>query len=198
MRTSKWKLATLALPVLIVFSASSSWAVDHSVNVGKIQPWFTPVLISINPGDSVTWHFNDPNTTHTVTSLSSAPFGSQIPIPAGPAFESGKKLPGESFTRVFASPSTNPYICIIHPWMAGNISVGVGSGPVPEILQGTDTQDMATPDNQGVIGIGEWCTTATYEAPHQGQFPGVVHCGSAHLWLDSAPSFTGNSGKLET
>jgi len=107
-------------------------------------------------------------------------------------------LPGDVFQNQFFGTSTNPYICLIHPWMAGNISVGVGVGPVPDILQGTDTQDMATPDKQGVIGIGEWCTTATYEAPNQGQFPGVVHCGSAHLWVDSSPSITGNSGKLET
>src|SRR2546427_4392070 len=198
MRTSKWKLATLILPVLIVFSASASWAMDHPVNIGKLQPWFTPVQVSINAGDSITWTNNDPNTTHTVTALAAAPFGSQIPIPAGPAFDSGKMLPGDTFTVTFPNPGTSPYICLIHPWMAADISVGTGSGPVPDILQGTDTLDMATPDRQGVIGIGEWCTTATYEAPHQGQFPGVVHCGSAHLWLDSSPSITGNSGKLET
>src|SRR5438876_4211559 len=129
MRISKCGLVTLLLVALVVFGATSSWAVavDHSVNVGKIQPWFTPVQVSINVGDSVTWHFNDPNTTHTVTSLASAPFGYQIPIPAGPPFDSGKKLPGDTFTVTFASAGTNPYICIIHPWMAGNISVGVGS-----------------------------------------------------------------------
>src|SRR5205823_1241835 len=128
MRTSRWAFATVVLVALVVFGATSSWAVavDHSVNVGNI-----------------------------------------------------------------------------HPWMAGNISVGVGSGPVPEILQGTDTQDMATPDRQGVIGIGEWCTTATYEYPGfngvpNTTYPGVVHCGSAHLWLDSNQTITGASGALET
>jgi len=205
MRTSKCGLVTLVLVALVVFGATSSWAVavDHPVSVGKIQPWFTPVQISINPGDSITWHFNDPNTTHTVTALAAAPFGSQIPIPAGPAFDSGKKLPGDTFTVAFPNPGTSPYICLIHPWMAGNISVGVGSGPVPEILQGTDTLDMATPDRQGVIGIGEWCTTATYEYPGfngvpNTTYPGVVHCGSAHLWLDSNQTITGASGALET
>src|SRR5437879_13672406 len=87
--------------------------------------------------------------------------------------------------------------------MAGNISVGVGSGAVPEILQGTDTQDMATPDNQEVSVISEWCTIATYEYPGfngvpNTTYPGVVHCGSAHLWLDSNQTITGASGALET
>ena len=199
MRTSKWKLATLVLPVLIVFGASASWAVDHPVNIGKFQPWFTPVQIIVNVGDTVTWTNNDPATTHTVTALAAAGFGAGIgPVPIGTTFTSGKMLPGDTFTAGPFGPGTTPYICLIHPWMAGNVSAGTGVGPVPDVLQGTDTQDMATPDKQGVIGIGEWCTTATYEAPHQGQFPGVVHCGSAHLWLDSSPSITGNSGKLET
>jgi len=199
MRTSKWKLATLVLPVLIVFGASASWAVDHPVNIGKFQPWFTPVQIIVNVGDTVTWTNNDPATTHTVTALAAAGFGAGIgPVPVGTTFTSGKMLPGDTFMAGPFGPGTTPYICLIHPWMAGNVSAGTGVGPVPDVLQGTDTQDMATPDKQGVIGIGEWCTTATYEAPHQGQFPGVVHCGSAHLWLDSSPSITGNSGKLET
>ena len=199
MRTSKWKLATLVLPVLIVFGASASWAVDHPVNIGKFQPWFTPVQLIVNVGDTVTWTNNDPATTHTVTALAAAGFGAGIgPVPVGTTFTSGKMLPGDTFMAGPFGPGTTPYICLIHPWMAGNVSAGTGVGPVPDVLQGTDTQDMATPDKQGVIGIGEWCTTATYEAPHQGQFPGVVHCGSAHLWLDSSPSITGNSGKLET
>ena len=203
MRTSKCGLVTLVLVALIVFSASASWAVDHPVNIGKLQPWFTPVQVSINAGDSITWTNNDPNTTHTVTALAAAPFGSQIPIPAGPAFDSGKMLPGDTFTVTFPNPGTSPYICLIHPWMAADISVGTGSGPVPDILQGTDTLDMATPDRQGVIGIGEWCTTATYEYPGFNgvpnfTYPGVVHCGSAHLWLDSNQTITGASGALET
>ena len=139
MRTSKCGLVTLVLVALIVFSASASWAVDHPVNIGKLQPWFTPVQVSINAGDSITWTNNDPNTTHTVTALAAAPFGSQIPIPAGPAFDSGKMLPGDTFTVTFPNPGTSPYICLIHPWMAADISVGTGSGPVPDILQGTDT-----------------------------------------------------------
>ena len=189
MRTSKWKLATLVLPVLIVFGASASWAVDHPVNIGKFQPWFTPVQIIVNVGDTVTWTNNDPATTHTVTALAAAGFGAGIgPVPVGTTFTSGKMLPGDTFMAGPFGPGTTPYICLIHPWMAGNVSAGTGVGPVPDVLQGTDTQDMATPDKQGVIGIGEWCTTATYEHPHQGQFGGVVHCGSAHLWRDASPS----------
>jgi DNA-binding beta-propeller fold protein YncE len=77
--------------------------------------------------------------------------------------------------------------------MAANVSVGTGAGPVPDILQGTDTQDMATPDFQGVIGIGEWCTTATYEFTGEAPWPGVVHCGSAHLWQDAPTTNTGQA-----
>src|SRR3989441_5404364 len=200
MGTSKWVFVTFVLVALIVCGAPASWAVvNHPVDIVKDQPWFTPVQIIVNVGDTVTWTNNDPNTTHTVTSLGAAGFGAGIgPVPVGTAFTSGKMLPGDTFMAGPFGPGTTPYICLIHPWMAGNVSAGTGVGPVPDVLQGTDTQDMATPDKQGVIGIGEWCTTATYEAPHQGQFPGVVHCGSAHLWLDSSPSITGNSGKLET
>jgi YVTN family beta-propeller protein len=218
MRTSKCAIVTLVLVALVVlggFGVSESSAANfgactgpvHLVDIVKLQPWFTPVQLIINVGDCVKWTHNDDATTHTVTSLSAAPFTPALNaagVPTfGPVFDSGKLLPGDTFSNNFATAGVNPYVCIIHPWMAGDISVGTGVGPVPDILQGTDTQDMATPDTQGVIGIGEWCTTATYEYPGffgvpNFPYPGVVHCGSAHLWLDSNETIKGASGALET
>jgi plastocyanin len=193
-RTLKWTAVSGLFAALGIFSASGAWAlgVNHPVDITKFQPWFTPVTLSVGVGDTVTWTNNDPDTTHTVTSLTTAPLGAQIPlpsgIPVGVAFESGKMKPGDVFTLTFLTPGINPYVCIIHPWMAAAVSVGLtgaaASGPVADILQGSDSQDMPTPLAQGFVGIGEWCTTATYEFSGQAPFPGVVHCGSAHLWQD--------------
>src|SRR5256885_9452274 len=164
MRTSKWKLATLVLPVLIVFGASASWAVDHPVNIGKFQPWFTPVQIIVNVGDTVTWTNNDPATTHTVTALAAAGFGAGIgPVPVGTTFTSGKMLPGDTFMAGPFGPGTTPYICLIHPWLGGNVSGGTGVGAGAVVLQGAGTQGLGAPRKQGGVVVGGWRPTADHE-----------------------------------
>src|SRR5437899_13009737 len=115
MRTSKWKLATLVLPVLIVFGASASWAVDHPVNIGKFQPWFTPFQIIVNVGDTVTWTNNDRATTHTVTALAAAGFGAGIgPVLVGTTFTGGKMLLGDMYMAGPLGPGTSPDHWPIH------------------------------------------------------------------------------------
>src|SRR2546426_11522195 len=135
MRTSKWKLATLVLPVLIVFGASASWAVDHPVNIGKFQPWFTPVQIIVNVGDTVTWTNNDPATTHTVTALAAAGFGAGIgPVPVGTTFTSGKMLPGDTFMAGPFGSGTTPHISFLPPRGAGQVRAGPGGGAAPAVV----------------------------------------------------------------
>src|SRR3989454_11528324 len=130
MRTSKWKLATLVLPVLIVFGASASWAVDHPVNIGKFQPWFTPVQIIVNVGDTVTWTNNDPATTHTVTALAAAGFGAGIgPVPVGTTFTSGKMLPGDTFMAGPFGFGPTPDTRLHQPLLAGHGCCGTRCWP---------------------------------------------------------------------
>src|SRR2546425_386411 len=92
MRTSKWAFVTIVFLALAGFTVvgvpdasatgfgtCTTGAPTKIINIGKFQPWFTPVQIIVNSGDCVQWPNNDPDTTHTVTSLGAAPFGSAIP-----------------------------------------------------------------------------------------------------------------------
>ncbi len=70
---------------------------------------FVPPLITIAPGDSVTWS-NDDGAPHAVAFKDGA---------AGPASMS----PGQTFRRVFDRAGSHEYFCSFHPYMAGRVVV---------------------------------------------------------------------------
>src|SRR2546425_10378495 len=142
MGTSKWVFVTFVLVALIVCGAPASWAVvNHPVDIVKDQPWFTPVQIIVNVGDTVTWTNNDPATTHTVTALGAAGFGAGIgPVPVGTSFTSGKMLPGDTFMAGPFGPGPPPHICLIPPLMARNVRAGTGAWAGAGGVEGTAEQ----------------------------------------------------------
>jgi plastocyanin len=77
---------------------------------------FTPTVLRVKPGDSVTF-VNRDEMQHTVTGTS-ALFGSYTAL-----------TPGQSATYKFASGGVYAYSCIFHPGMTGAVLVGDGSGP---------------------------------------------------------------------
>lgn len=70
---------------------------------------FTPRVVTLRPGDSVTW-VNGDDRDHTVTA-------------ADGAFNSGNIRPGGSFTFRFPRAGNYPYSCSLHPRMRGTVSV---------------------------------------------------------------------------
>ena len=87
--------------------------------------WYDPPVISVSIGDSITW-YNDDAEAHTVTSgKGSGRFGwmsDNFGSPDG-IFDSGRFMPGESWTYKFEEPGTFSYFCVIHPWMEGVVIV---------------------------------------------------------------------------
>ena len=77
---------------------------------------FIPSAISVAPGTTVTWENND-IVVHTVTSGSLADGG------ADGEFDSGPALGGTTFEHTFDEAGEYPYFCIVHPWMAGTVTV---------------------------------------------------------------------------
>ena len=73
---------------------------------------FNPSSVTVKAGTTVTW-INQDGTQHNVIS------GAESPV----AFASRNLGTGESFTYTFSSPGTYPYICSIHPFMTGEITV---------------------------------------------------------------------------
>lgn len=121
-------------PLLILFFAQVD-AEEYNVVIpfGAYNPelntpaeeWFSPTKLSIKYGDTITWQ-NDDREGHTITSgKGSGRFGwmsDDYGIPDG-YFDSGRFLPGESFSFTFEKIGTIPYFCTIHPWMEGIVIV---------------------------------------------------------------------------
>ena len=90
------------------------------------EVWYDPPTLSVKKGDTITW-INDDREGHTVTSgEGSGRFGwmsDDFGTPDG-LFESGRFMPGESWSHVFEEEGAFKYFCIFHPWMEGIVVVG--------------------------------------------------------------------------
>jgi len=78
-----------------------------SVGMGDLQ--FRPATVTVAAGGSVTWTNTD-SLPHTVTA-------------ADGSFDSGILMPGDTFTRTFATPGDVGYRCTLHPGMNGTVHV---------------------------------------------------------------------------
>jgi plastocyanin len=75
---------------------------------------FIPSSITVVTGSTVTWS-NDDTAAHTVTSGKDA-------TPDG-IFDSSLFMAGKTFSHTFESAGEYPYYCLVHPWMAGSVTV---------------------------------------------------------------------------
>jgi plastocyanin len=79
---------------------------------------FSPRTLTVDAGTAVRWR-NDDTREHTVTANDRS-------------FDSGLLAVGATFTRVFSTPGTYAYLCLIHPDMTGTIAVrGLGGATPP-------------------------------------------------------------------
>ncbi len=72
---------------------------------------FVPADIEVAPGTTVTWT-NQDETPHTVQDEGEDQFE-----------ESQELQQGETFTFTYETPGSYPYICGIHPYMKGTVTV---------------------------------------------------------------------------
>lgn len=75
---------------------------------------FSPNVLNINAGDTVTWVNND-SVPHRIE-------GSRIQM-SNSEFQSGDLSNGQSYSFTFNAAGTYDYICSIHPSMKGKIIV---------------------------------------------------------------------------
>lgn len=101
---------------------------------------FDPPTLSVKVGDTVTWKGVSPFMPHTVTFESpfKDPAEPNAFLPAGTASGASHKsgvahsgifgpapyYPTDSFALRFDQAGTYPYVCILHPGMAGTVKVG--------------------------------------------------------------------------
>ena len=138
----------------IFFSFPFVYAEEYIIDIpyGSFNPelntpaevWYDPPIISIGIGDSITW-YNDDKEGHTVTSgEGSGRFGwmsDDFGTPDG-YFDSGRFMPGESWSYKFDKSGTFSYFCTIHPWMEGVVIV---EKPIPDFPHDATGQKITFP-----------------------------------------------------
>ena len=128
----KFLILILLLVLTISVSTTLAYADEYIIDIpfGAYNPelntpaevWYDPPIIYVTADDTVTW-YNDDREAHTVTSgQGSGRFGwmdnKNLGKPDG-LFDSGRFIPGESWSYTFEEAGTFPYYCTIHPWMEG-------------------------------------------------------------------------------
>src|SRR5258706_3317666 len=84
---------------------------QRGIHVDLKDLCFTPTVLRVQPGQTVTFTNADP-VSHTVTGAANS-WGTYDEV-----------LPGKSVTYRFGSSGVYPYFCVIHPGMTGAIVVG--------------------------------------------------------------------------
>jgi plastocyanin len=112
-------LGLLLVLTLPAFSAAGGGGCHMGTTQGKgtdveiADACFTPTILRIDPGQSVTWTNTDP-IVHNITANSWGHFDDLVR--------------GDSFTATFDEAGVYPYACTYHPGMSGAVVVGDGLG----------------------------------------------------------------------
>ena len=154
--SGRTKLATVTasalLGVIIVMSPASAGGgchtgvtEGHGMTVEMVEACFTPTVLSISPGETVTW-VNRSGLVHNVTANL---WGNFEDI-----------ADGDRVRMRFDDEGTYPYACTYHPGMSGVVIVGDGQGP------GNGSKAVVTPvDGMGDIGAVDGQLPVTVSTP---------------------------------
>lgn len=102
-------------------------------NCEQTSTCFSPSIINISPGDTVTWT-NQDNVAHDITD--GLPFSG----PNGALFNSGSIEPTKTYSYTFQNTGTYRYFATESKWMVGEVIVGPSSqasSTVPEFGSAT-------------------------------------------------------------
>jgi len=141
------RYSVFVLPLIVTLIASSEGLAfaetyDIKIPTGASDPgapffWsetstgVTTGIITISPGDSVTWH-NADTAFHTITSVSADSYETGE-FEVDGVFDSGFFTAGESYTGQFDDLGDFYYYCSLHPWMNGIVYVIKDPGSVQSI-----------------------------------------------------------------
>ena len=106
---------------------------EQGTTVAMSQACFSPMVVRIAEGDTVTWINNDPM-EHNAYSIALPDFGTPI---LGSS---------DSASVTFNEAGVFPYVCTIHPGMVGAVVVGDADTPPPAVGVATAAAD-ASPDD---------------------------------------------------
>jgi plastocyanin len=102
-------LLAVALPELTAAGEAVSAAAASPATVKIDNFAFAPATLTITAGTTVTWK-NDDDSPHRIGDKNGT-------------FKSAALDTDDTYSHTFAAPGEYPYICTIHPYMAGKIIV---------------------------------------------------------------------------
>lgn len=103
-------------------------AADPAVTIADFH--FTPPSTTVHVGDTITWT-NDGPSSHTATAKDGS-------------FSTGTLSKGQSASHTFTKPGTYAYICTIHPFMHGTITVLAVATTAPAPVTTTSSTPATT------------------------------------------------------
>jgi len=147
-------LVVFAIGLFAVPQAFADVTVENapgSSSPGCEPDCFIPAVVTIAVGETVTWANTD-TAAHTSTSVYSPEDSAQI-LPDG-IFDSGLIMAGGSYSFTFDTAGQYPYMCLVHPWMIGQVFVedSTSSTPadtVPPTVLVPDDITLQTEDQNG-------------------------------------------------
>ena len=166
---------TILLVFLIIFISgctkqSTKETKEHVIEIVDTPPFYSPVVLNIQPGEKVTWVLKS-EVEHPVT------------IIEGPEkFESSHFDKNWSYT--FKEKGVYIYICHIHPYMRGVIGVGqdVPKDKIHAWANWPPSQKQVPGSLPPVSGIGEIWLDAQFEKVEGKEKPGTIVIIDASNW----------------
>ncbi len=149
-------LAGLALPAVAMASSHKPNLADGAVLVEAFA--FAPSAVTIPTGASVTWTIGTDPEQHTVTPTDDSAF-------AG----SGQLFTGDTFNVRFETAGAFDYLCTLHPFMTGTVTVVAAESPAPT---------GATPTVAAVSPSAVAATTAPVSSASASSPPATTSGGS--------------------
>src|SRR5215213_7408094 len=129
----------LGAGLTVLALVAPAWGATSDVDVANFA--FTPSSVSIQPGDTVTWHFRGPDLNHSVTSDP----GQSESFDSDPGDSSPLHSPADTFSHTFNAAGTFTYVCKVHSFMSGEVVVGGPAGGAPSTGGGTPTSGDSSP-----------------------------------------------------
>ena len=97
----------LTVVCFLLLLSGTAHAAEKTIDIRNYV--FTPVAVTIHPGDSVTW-INHDEVPHTIADKDKG-------------YRSAALDTGDKFTHVFTKPGSYTYFCTLHPQMTGTVVV---------------------------------------------------------------------------
>jgi plastocyanin len=121
---------------------------DPAVTIADFH--FTPPSTTVHVGDTITWT-NDGPSSHTATASDGS-------------FNTGTLRKGQSASHTFTKPGTYAYVCTIHPFMHGTITVLAAATSTPAPTTTPTTTPAPTTTTSGAPTSATPQTLATKPA----------------------------------